>query len=83
MRRRVVLCKLLRLPYGFIEASRQYLCAMWYWITHSYGIDHVMGIDQLFQKGESNGGIHLIAAKVFDNFLVDGNSLQSETSPKT
>lgn len=64
--------KLLRLPYGIVEAGRQWLCAVEQWMLEEYGLDKVPAVDQLFYKRGEDMRITLIVAKVVDDFIIGG-----------
>lgn len=66
------LWKLLRLPYGIVEAGRQWLCVIEQWMLHEYEMELVFGVDQLFAKRGADSNIILIVAKVVDDFFVTG-----------
>lgn len=68
MSSRGVLCTLPRLPYGIFETGRPWLCSIEFWRTKTYGMDHVVGVDQLFIKRSHDSSISLIVAEVIDDF---------------
>lgn len=47
------LLKLIRLPYGIIEAGRQWLCAVEAWLIRTYTVSKLITVDKYFYK---NGG---------------------------
>lgn len=63
---------LLKLPYGIVEAGRQWLCAIENWMLSDYGMERVRGVDQLFVKRLPDTTIGLLVAKVVDDFLLAG-----------
>lgn len=69
---RNVLWKLLRLPYGIVEAGRQWFCAAENWLTTVYGLTRIHAVDQLFYKQGGDGRVVLFVAKVFDDFIIAG-----------
>lgn len=66
--------KLLRLPYGIVEAGRQWLCAIEDWLTRKYNMNRVLGVEQLFYKKGEDGKINILVAKVVDDFLIAGTT---------
>lgn len=64
--------KLTRLPYGIVEAGRQWLCAVEHWMTNDYEMQRIDTVDQLFHKRGDNGDIVLFAAKFVDDFHIAG-----------
>lgn len=64
--------KLQRLPYGIVEAGRQWLCAIETWMTSVYKTGRVPGVEQLFYKKGENGRLELLIAKVLDDFFMAG-----------
>lgn len=65
--------KLPRLPYGIVEAGRQWLWAIEDWMMHKYGMERVLGVDQLFTKRLPDSRICLLVAKVVDDFFLSGS----------
>lgn len=47
---RQVAWKLLRLPFGIIEAGRQWLCAIEDWMLQEFGAERTYGVEQLFHN---------------------------------
>lgn len=68
--------RLLRLPYGIVEAGRQWLCAIEDWMINVYKMERVFGVDQLFIFRIPDGTIGLIAAKVVDDFFLAGTDTE-------
>lgn len=71
--RKGVLWKLLKMPYGIVEAGRQWMIASEEWMIKEAGLKRVFGISQLFVKRNTNGKIVLLVAKLTDDFLACGN----------
>lgn len=75
---RGILWLLTKLPYGIVEAGRQWMLAVEEWMLNEAGLTRVSGVGQLFMKrtnlkhksGKSK--ILLIVAKLSDDFLVAG-----------
>lgn len=65
--------KLLRLPYGIVEAGRQWLCVIEDWMMNVYFMERVHGIDQLLVLKLPDGSIGLMVAKVVDDFFLAGS----------
>lgn len=72
-RRRGVIWKLLKLPYGMTDAGRQWLLRAEDWMLGKAGMMRVDGINQLFVKRDGST-IKLIVAKVIDDFLIAGKT---------
>lgn len=73
---RDMLWKLLRLPYGIVEAAgRQWLCVIEQWLTEEYGLTRIQAVNQLLYKQGRDGGIDLYVAKIVDDSIVPGASL--------
>lgn len=70
--RHAPLWKLRRLPYGIVEAGRQWLCAVENWLLREYRVSRVSSMEQLFYKRGESGSVELLIAKVVDDFLVAG-----------
>lgn len=68
--------RLLRLPYGIVEAGRQWLCAVEDWMLEKYNMQRVFGVDQLFARRRPDGNIVLLVAKVVDDFFMAGDLLE-------
>lgn len=66
------LWKLTRLPYGIVDAGRQWLCAVKGWMKDDYKLAQVFGILQLFAEREEDGRICMLVVKVVDDFLIVG-----------
>lgn len=64
--------KLLRLPYGIVEAGRQWLCSIESWMLKEYFMERVTGVEQLFVLRGAKGAINLLVAKVVDDFFITG-----------
>lgn len=67
--------KQINLPYGIVEAERQWLCAIQISLLNTYEMERVLGIDQLFVKRTSHGAICRMMAKVVDDFLLSGSQV--------
>lgn len=46
----IKICKINSLPYGMVEAGRQWLCVIKPWLLQRCGANQVSGVDQLFNK---------------------------------
>lgn len=66
-RKRGIVWKLLKLPYGLVDAGRQWLIKIESWMIEEYGLERVFGVSQLFIKRRESR-IVLIIAKVTDDF---------------
>lgn len=64
------LWRVLKLPYGIVEAWRDWMCATENWILKSYGMERVPGADQLFVCRGTNTAVILLVEKVVDKLLV-------------
>lgn len=64
---------LLKLPYGIVEAGRQWALVIEDWLLNDAGMQRVNGISQLYMRRDSKGQINLILAKVTDDILIAGN----------
>lgn len=64
---------LTKLPYGVIEASRQWLKTSEDWLLNEAQMDRSFGIHQLFYRRHVDGSINLLVAKTSDDFLVSGS----------
>lgn len=69
-----MLRKLLRFPYGIVEASRQWLCAVEHLILDDAGLETITRVDQLLAKQDIGGLIILLVSKVVEDFLLAGLS---------
>lgn len=72
-RRRGYVWRLLKLPYGMVDAGRQWLLRVEDWLLGSAGMNRVDGVNQIFTRTEG-GRIKTIVAKVIDDFLVAGST---------
>lgn len=71
-RKRGVVWKLLKLPYGMTDAGRQWQLRVEDWMLRTAGMERVTGVNQLFTKKDGER-IVLIVAKVIDDFLIAGH----------
>jgi len=69
---RGILWKLVKLPYGIVEAGRQWQKAIENWMLNEAGFERVLGVSQLFRKRDLKGNTVLLVAKVTDDFLMSG-----------
>lgn len=67
-----VLWRLTKLPYGIVEAGRQWQKTIERWMLSEGGLESVFGLSQLFAQRDDNGKITLLVAKVTDDFLICG-----------
>lgn len=70
--KRNTIWKLLRLPYGIVEAGRQRLCAIEQYLIDGYGLGKTQEIDQLFYNLGGDGKIGLFIAKLVDDIIIAG-----------
>lgn len=64
--------KLRKLPYGIVEAGRQWMIAVETWMLGEGGMSRVFGVSQLFVKRNASGSIILLVVKLSDDFLIAG-----------
>jgi len=64
------LWKLKKLPYGIVEAGRQWAKAIEDWMLEGGGLERVSSISQLYIRINSVGTIILVVAKVTDDLLI-------------
>lgn len=69
-----ILWKLTKLPYGIVEAGRQWMLTVEHWMLEVAGLQRIFGINQLFMKRDEHGKIRLLVAKLSDDFLVAGKT---------
>lgn len=69
---RKVLWKLTKLPYGIVEAGRQWQKTVEDWMLSDGGLQRAFGLSQLFIRRNKRDEITLMVAKVTDDFLVAG-----------
>lgn len=74
--------KLVSLPYGIVEAGRQWFFAVETWMKEEYGLSLEFGILQFFSERNHDGRIVLILAKVVDGFINAGSREAVETFTK-
>jgi len=70
---RMILWKLRKLPYGIVEAGRQWHLVAESWLMETLKFERISGLSQIFIKRDDAGHIFLIVAKVIDDFLIAGN----------
>lgn len=70
---RGMLWMLLKLPYGIVEAGRQWQKVVEEWMLTTGRLLRIRGISQLFLKRNASGKIILLVAKVTDDFLIAGS----------
>lgn len=71
---RGTLWKLTKLPYGIVEAGRQWQKTVEDWMLTDVGLTRLFGIIQLFIRRNRHDKIVLIIAKVTDDILIGGHS---------
>ena len=71
--KRGILWKLLKLPYGIVEAGRQWQLVAESWLLEQMMFERVPGLSQIFTKRDKNGHITVMLTKVIDDFLVAGS----------
>lgn len=62
--------KLLQLPYGIVEAERQWICAIEDCMLATYNMERLQGAYQLFIHLLPHSTIEVLVAKVVDDFLL-------------
>ena len=67
------LWKLKKLPYGIIEAGRQWAKTVEEWMLTTGGLERIQGLNQLYVRRDNLGKIILIVAKVTDDFICGGS----------
>lgn len=67
------LWKLKKLPYGIVEAGRQWAKTVEEWMLTTVGFERLRGLNQLYVKRDYQGRIKLIVAKVTDDFICGGD----------
>ena len=70
--KRKVLWKLSKLPYGIVEAGRQWQLTAESWLLGSMQFQRIPGLSQIFIKRNDTNCIMLLVVKVIDDFLVSG-----------
>ena len=61
-----------KLPYGIVEAGRQWQKTIEDWMLEAGKLERVFGIGQMFVKRNRHGRICLLVAKVTDDFIIGG-----------
>ena len=69
---RSTLWKLTKLPYGIVEAGRQWQKTIEAWMLGPGKLERVFGIGQLFVRRNIQGKIIMLVAKVTDDFIIGG-----------
>lgn len=72
--KRGILWKLTKLPYGIVEAGRQWQKKVEYWMMTQGKLRRVFGISQLFIRRTEQGEIYILVANVTDDFLIGGKT---------
>lgn len=70
---RGILWRLTKLPYGIVEAGRQWQKTVEAWMLQEYVLEIVHAISHVFAQRDNNGGILVIIAKLTDEFLCGGH----------
>eukprot|EP00177_Eucheuma_denticulatum_P007832 GFKZ01014258.1.p1 GENE.GFKZ01014258.1~~GFKZ01014258.1.p1 ORF type:complete len:1202 (-),score=97.36 GFKZ01014258.1:1881-5486(-) len=70
---RNILWRLVKLPYGIVEAGRQWMLVIEEWMLTDGKMQRVHGLSQLFIRRDKTGGIILLVAKLSDDFLMAGS----------
>jgi len=70
---RHLLWKLTKLPYGIVEAGRQWQKTFESWLLDEAGFDRIFGISQLYRLRDVYGRTRLLIAKVTDDLLMSGS----------
>lgn len=68
--------KLHRLPYGIVEAGRQWVCVIEEWLLKIYGFRCVREAEKRFYKRGGESRIALLVAKVVEYFLIADSPAQ-------
>lgn len=69
---RGTLWRLTKLPYGIVEAGRQWAKTVEEWMLTEGGLQRLHGLNQLYVRRNGLGTIILIVAKVTDDFICGG-----------
>lgn len=77
-RKRGVVWRLKKLPYGLADAGRQWSTKIEGWMQVESKLERVFGVPQLFMK-KSGTRIDILVAKVTDDFLVAGKKDRVES----
>lgn len=72
-RKRGMVWRLLKLPYGMADAGRQWQMRAENWLLGKAGMERIDGVNQMFVRRDS-GRIKLLVAKVVDDFLITGRT---------
>ena len=70
--RRGLLWLLTKLPYGIVEAGRQWQKTVESWMLRDGKLERIIGLSQIFVERNTTGKVILIVAKVTDDFLIGG-----------
>lgn len=70
---------LTKLPYGIVEAGRQWLRVVEDWMRTGAGLSQAFGVSQLFVQRGENGLVSLLVAKTVDDFLIAGQPQDIES----
>lgn len=76
------LWKLIKLPYGIVEAGSQLMLAIGEWMLTNGRLGRNFGVNQLFIRRSGSGRIILLVAKLSDDFLVSGSPDDIGSFPK-
>lgn len=77
--RKGTLWKLIKLPYGIVEAGRYWTLTVEHWMLTIAGLNRTFGIGHLFVKRNGSGRIILVVAKVSEEFMVAGTPNDTES----
>lgn len=69
------LWKLLKLPYGVLEAGRKCTTVLEGCLTNEMGMEQARGISQVFVKRRKDGSISMIVTKLSEESLLSGDLL--------
>lgn len=69
---RSLLLKLTKIPYGIVEAGRQWQKNFEEWLLRDVKVERIFGISQLYRLLNSDGHNILLVAKVTDDLLMAG-----------
>lgn len=70
---RCLLWKLTKLPYGIVEAGRQWQKTFEEWLLNDGEVERIFGISQLYRLRNAEGQTILLIAKVTDDLLMAGS----------
>lgn len=75
---RGILWELQKLPYGIVEAGRQWLKVSEKWLQNRAKMESVPSSVQVLMKRDTDGRVILLVSKTFDDFLISGTRVALE-----